>query len=316
MSAIESVKNNIIFGPINSRRFGMSLGIDLSPDSKQCNFDCLYCELSPAKTVDIQTDTIEVSQIIKELQKHLNTKIDVITLTANGEPTLYPYLNELIDEIDKIKNSTKTLILTNSATLADDKVFNTLLKLDKVKLSLDAISKHVFKKIDRPHKSIETDNIVKKVTEFSKIYNGELYIEILFVRGLNNTKEEIIKLNDALLDIKATRVDIGTIDRPPAYPVDGLEYKELYEISLMFDNKIPIHIASRTKAQPANSNYSFDEIINTLQMRPLTYDDINLLFNEESKKRLQILLENLKIIKKQVSNLDFLIPSPNLDKKP
>ena len=316
MSAIESVENNIIFGPINSRRFGMSLGIDLSPNTKQCNFDCLYCELSPAKTVDIQTDTIEVSQIIKELQKHLNTKIDVITLTANVEPTLYSYLGELIDEIEQIKNSTKTLILTNSATLTDDKVFNTLLKLDKVKLSLDAISKDIFKKIDRPHKSIETNDIVKKVTEFSKIYNGELYIEILFVRGLNNTKEEIKKLNDALLDIKATRVDIGTIDRPPAYPVNGLEYKELYDISLMFDNKIPIHIASRTKTQPTNSNYSFDEIINTLQMRPLTYDDINLLFDEESKKRLQILLENSKIIKKQVSNLEFLIPSSNLDKKP
>lgn len=96
-----------IFGPINSRRFGSSLGIDLSPALKQCNFDCLYCELAPSATTDKQIEVIEVSTIINELKTHLNDKIDVITLTANGEPTLYPYLDELIDEINKIKTPLK-----------------------------------------------------------------------------------------------------------------------------------------------------------------------------------------------------------------
>ncbi len=100
-----------IFGPINSRRFGNSLGIDLSPALKQCNFDCLYCELAPAITVDKQNHTIKVPQIIDELKQYLDEKIDVITITANGEPTLYPYLDDLVNEIDKIKNSTETLIL-------------------------------------------------------------------------------------------------------------------------------------------------------------------------------------------------------------
>ena len=144
-----------IFGPVNSRRFGSSLGIDLSPSTKQCNFDCLYCELAPSATMNTQINTVEVQTIINELKTHLNDKIDVITLTANGEPTLYPHLDTLIDEIDKIKNSTQTLILTNSATLVDNKVFNSLLKLDQVKLSLDAISEDIFKKIDRPHESIK-----------------------------------------------------------------------------------------------------------------------------------------------------------------
>ncbi len=306
---------NTIFGPINSRRFGSSLGIDLSPALKQCNFDCLYCELAPTPTVGVQSNTVEVKRVIDELKTHLSDKIDVITLTANGEPTLYPYLDTLIDEIDKIKGDTQTLILTNSATLIDEKVFNSLLKLDQVKLSLDAVSNDVFKKIDRPHVDIDVKTIVQKVQEFSKVYKGKLFIEILFVHGLNDTKEEIAKLNEVLLHVETTRIDLGTIDRPPAYPVVGISYKELRETSLLFDSSLPIHIASRVHAEPNNAEYSEDEILNTLDKRPLTMEDINLLFDEESKKRLQTLIKESKIQKKVVSNLEFLVPNANLKRK-
>jgi len=300
-----SAKNNIIFGPINSRRFGMSLGIDLSPSSKQCNFDCLYCELVPMATVDAQSEVVSVDAIIQALKKHLDDKIDVITLTANGEPTLYPYLNELIDEINKIKNNTQTLILTNSATLTDENVYNSLLKLDQVKLSLDAISSDVFKKIDRPHKSIHIEDIVNKVIAFSKEYKGKLFIEILFVHTLNDTPQEVKKLNDVLLRVNASRVDLGTIDRPPAYPVMGISYKELHDISLMFDKSIPIHIASRIHAEPNNAYYSEDEILNTLDKRPLTMEDINLLFDEPSKISLQNLIKQGLVKIKKLDNLEF-----------
>ena len=306
---------NIIFGPINSRRFGSSLGVDLSPGSKQCNFDCLYCELAPMATVDSQNNTVEVEKIINELKLHLNEKIDVITLTANGEPTLYPFLEELMDEIDKIKGSTQTLILTNSATLVNEKVFKTLLKLDQVKLSLDAVSSDVFKKIDRPHVSIQIENIVQKVIAFSKVYQGKLFIEILFVHGLNDTKEEVAKLNDVLKNIDCTRIDLGTIDRPPAYPVAGISYKELHDISLMFESNLPIHIASRIHAEPNNSSYTNDEIINTLDKRPLTHDDIDLLFDDDSKNRLKQLIKEQIIVTKSVGNLDFLVPHANLKRK-
>jgi len=305
----------IIFGPVNSRRFGTSLGIDLSPSAKQCNFDCLYCELAPTATVDKQTQVVEVNEIIKELKNHLSTKIDVITLTANGEPSLYPHLSQLIDEIDKIKNNTQTLILTNSAALVDEKVFNTLLKLDWVKLSLDAISSDIFKKIDRPHESIKIEEVVQKVQEFSKVYKGKLFIEILFVHGLNDTVEEVAKLNNILMTLNCTRIDLGTIDRPPAYPVMGISYKELHDISLMFNNSLPIHIASRVHAEPNNAYYSDDDILNTLDKRPLTMDDINLLFDEESKISLNRLMNEEQIVKKRVGNLEFLIPHANIKRK-
>ncbi len=293
----------------------MSLGIDLSPSIKQCNFDCLYCELAPSATIDTQIQTISVEEIINELQPHLNANIDVITLTANGEPTLYPHMDSLINAINDIKGSTETLILTNSATLVDETVFNSLLKLDQVKLSLDAISPDIFKKIDRPHESIKVEDIVEKVIAFSKVYSGKLFIEILFVHELNDTKEEVQKLNDILLHIKCQRIDLGTIDRPPAYPVVGISYKELHDISMVFDKSLPIHIASRIHAEPNNAAYSNEEILNTLDKRPLTQDDINLLLDEESKVRLTKLLEEDEVSIKTVGTLKFLVPTKNIKRK-
>ncbi|HSR73679.1 MAG TPA: hypothetical protein VLL31_02455, partial [Sulfurovum sp.] len=112
---------NIIFGPIHSRRFGKSLGVDLSPGKKQCNFDCLYCELDAAKTMDAYEEVVSIEEVTTALKTALSEHgdVDFITLTANGEPTLYPYLSELIDVINTFKGSTKTLILSNAANIDD-----------------------------------------------------------------------------------------------------------------------------------------------------------------------------------------------------
>jgi len=293
----------------------MSLGVDLSPAFKQCNFDCLYCELAPSATVDKQSDVVPVSKVISALKEHLHDKIDAITLTANGEPTLYPHLDELIREIDKIKGTTQTLILTNSATLVNPQTFQSLLHLDEVKLSLDAVSSDIFKKIDRPHESIDIEQIVAKVIEFSHLFQGKLYIEILFVHGLNDTKEEIKKLNAVLHKIEATRIDIGTIDRPPAYPVTGVSYKELHTIALAFDSELPIHIASRTHAEPNNSYHTKEDILNTLDKRPLTMEDMDILFDDASKKNLQELITSNAVKRNKVGTLTFYIPANNLQRK-
>jgi len=308
-------KNKIIFGPINSRRFGMSLGVDLSPSIKQCNFDCLYCELAPMQTVSMQSSVVEITDIVLELQEHLDTKIDVITFTANGEPTLYPHLEELIREVNLIKGDIKTLILTNSATLVDQNVFDTLLQLDQVKLSLDAVSPDVFKKIDRPHNSIKIEEVVQKVIHFSQTYKGKLFIEVLFVRTINDTKEELELLNNVLTQLQAYRIDLGTIDRPPAYPVEGISYGELFEISLKLDSSLPIHIASRVHAEPNNKYYSKEEIMNTLDKRPLTKEDIDLLFDDVTMKEFTSLLDDGEIVIKTVGNLEFYLPSKNEERK-
>ncbi len=291
---------NIIFGPINSRRFGKSLGIDLSPTKKQCNFDCLYCELEPAKTMDRYIDIISVDEIIKELTTALkiHKDIDVITITANGEPTLYPYLYELMVELNKIKGDIKTLILSNGSTIYKSKIQEALMLFDSVKLSLDCATDRCLKKLDRAYIGISIDNIKKGMLDFRKKYNKSLVIEILFVKNINNKIDEIVSLDKFLIKLNPTRIDIGTIDRPPAYKVESLSYEELRDISLQFSSELPIYIASRKKVISKPSFYTKEEIIDTIKKRPLTQDDIDVLFDKKSELILKELINSnqLKIV--------------------
>jgi wyosine [tRNA(Phe)-imidazoG37] synthetase (radical SAM superfamily) len=306
-----------IFGPVFSRRFGASLGIDLSSSGKQCNFDCLYCELAPAPAMAHQHTVTPVETIIADLKDTLSKhpSIDVITLTANGEPTMYPYLNALVEQIDTIKGNIQTLILSNSAYLSDPAVFETLLKLDQVKLSLDAATQPTFKKIDRPAEGIEISAIIDAIQHFSHTFKGKLFIEILFVKGVNDAPSEIEALNNVLQTIHCDRIDIGTIDRPPAYDVKSLYFQELFEISHCFDPSLPVHIVSRTHASAYPTSYSDDDILTTLDKRPLTAEDIDALFDTSSQKRFENLLRQGKIVQIERSNITFFIPAANIDRK-
>ena len=281
---------SLTFGPIPSRRFGMSLGIDLSPTSKQCNFDCLYCELKPAKTVNKQNSSPSVSDILKEVKNSLkqHPQINVITLTANGEPTLYPYLDELIIELTKIKGDAKTLILSNAGNIYNKTIQQTLTKLDIVKLSLDCISTNCFKKLDRINKEVSCNKILEGMIEFRKIYKKELITETLFVKNLNDNDNEIKLLNDALQQIKPNRVDIGTIDRPPAYDVHPISFSKLESIANKLKD-LPINITYKNRPHSIQS-YDKDEIINLLKMRPLTQEDIDNTFDNKSKNILKTLV--------------------------
>jgi len=299
--------NNIIFGPIHSRRFGKSLGVDLSPGLKQCNFDCLYCELAPAPTMDAYVDVVSVEEISTAIQKALqeHKDIDFITLTANGEPTLYPYLGELIDEINTFKGSTKTLILTNAANIDDVKIQDALCKLDEVKLSLDCATQKCLQKLDRSHSGIDVENIKAGMLNFKRKYKGPLIIEILIVKTLNDSVEEIAQINDFLLKLNPTRIDISSIDRPPAYAVQAVGYEELLNISHLFDSSLPVYIASRKKADMKASRYNDKEILDTLDKRPLTQEDIEALFDEDSQNRLENLLGKAKIKRVSTNGVEF-----------
>jgi wyosine [tRNA(Phe)-imidazoG37] synthetase (radical SAM superfamily) len=300
---------NIIFGPINSRRFGKSLGVDLSPTKKQCNFDCLYCELDPAKTVKEYDEVVSVEEIIdainRVLQEHQD--IDVLTITANGEPTLYPHLSELMDEINKIKGSIKTLILSNSAKISEPKTQEALMKFDSVKLSLDCATPRCLKRLDRSHNSITIESIKEGMLEFKQKFTNPLIIEILMVKGVNDSIAEIEALNSYLMKLNPTRVDLGTIDRPPAYSVKPLSYEELREATLFFDSSLPIYIATRKKVTSKPSSYSKYEILETIKKRPLTQDDIDVLFDKQSKRRVEEMLKSGQLRLSNSSGYNFFI---------
>jgi len=300
--------SSIIFGPIPSRRFGLSLGIDLSPKIKQCNFDCLYCELDGSSTVSKQSDDIlSVKNIISKLKDALkqHKNIDVITFTANGEPTLYPYLSDLIDEVDKLKGDKKTLILSNGANIYKKEIQNTLAKIDMVKLSLDCISSKCFKKLDRINSSVECDKIVPGMIEFRKEFKNQLILEILFVKDLNDTKEEVELLYQNIKNIKPNRVDIGTIVRPPAYAVKPVKYEFLESVANRFEN-LPVVITHKNKVKNLQS-FTKGEILNLLSRRPLTYEDIDNSFDKNSKDLLYDMIDKNLLSVVVNNNIEFVV---------
>ena len=299
----------IIFGPINSRRFGKSLGIDLSPSKKQCNFDCLYCELEPAKTMGAYEDVVSVDEVMEALNSVLaeHQDIDALTVTANGEPTLYPYLSKLMDKINRVKGGIKTLILSNASNINKPDIQEALMKFDTVKLSLDCATPRCLKRLDRANNGIDVENIKEGMLSFREKFSKLLIIEILMVKGINDTKEEIEALNEYLLKLKPTRIDIGTIDRPPAYPVEGLSYEAILKRSTWFDSTLPIYIAHRQKLSAKASSYSEEDILDTIKKRPLTAEDIDVLFDSPSKERLQLLVDKKKIKLETYGSYDFFV---------
>jgi wyosine [tRNA(Phe)-imidazoG37] synthetase (radical SAM superfamily) len=304
-----------IFGPINSRRFGLSLGVDLSPDTKRCNFDCLYCELGKAPTTssydcDNQNEAI-IEEITQSLQNHPN--IDVITITANGEPTLYPYLHDLLLKINQIKKEKKLLILSNASTINDPQIEDSLALCDIVKLSLDSALAKSFQKIDRADSSIVLEDIKEGITTFANKHKTKLIIEILFVKGVNDSDEDIQALSSFMQKINPSRIDIGTIDRPPAYKVDSLSNERLLAISEQFRGQ-NISIAYHKNSNIQQDSYSHSQILQLLSRRPLSSSDIDVLFDQQSKGRFFDLVAQNAIHATQNNHLTFYqrsIDDPN-----
>ncbi|MBE9835668.1 radical SAM protein [Campylobacter concisus] len=283
----------------------MSLGIDLSPKQKSCNFDCVYCELKGAKPVEEIENPPSVNEIISALKEALKVhqNIDVITLTANGEPTLYPHLKELIVKVNEIKGRAKTLILSNGSGARDQKICEALYGLDIVKFSLDSAVQSTFKKIDRNKSGIEVNELIKAMAKFRKEFKGELVLEILVVAGFNDKKEEFMALNEAINEIAPHRVDVGTIDRPPAYNVKGVDASRLEELASKIKG-VPVTIA---RAHKIEQKYEFNksEILAMLERRPQTTANVEENFSEHSKQILNKLLQDGVVYQTDVAGVKF-----------
>ncbi len=295
----------ILFGPVSSRRFGRSLGIDLSPSKKQCNFDCVYCELDPKKAQEKQDEIISIDKIISEVKVMLekNVEFDFLTLTANGEPSLYPYLNELILSLRSIAKDKKLLILSNGTAVLDEDKFNALLKLDVVKFSLDSAVTKTFYRIDRALKNIDLEKMIEKMADFRARFNGDLIMEILVVKDLNDNEEEFEALNQALKKIMPLRVDLSTIDRPPAYAVKKVSEEKLLELSKLIDST-PVLLAKR-HYEGEKLSFNEEELLKMLHLRSQSEIDIEVKFDEQSKTLLNQLIKEKKVKIKEIAGVKF-----------
>lgn len=273
-----SVEQKYIFGPVPSRRLGRSLGVDLVP-YKTCTFDCIYCDLgrTTRKTITRQS-YIPPEEIQGELELHLSVldkKSDFITLSGSGEPTLNTDIGEIIRRIKDI-TSTPVAILTNSSLLSSEEVRRDLSEADVVLPSLDAITPALFEYINRPVPSLGIEKIISGLIQFRKQYRGQIWLEILFCRGVNDGKKEIEKLKEVIERIKPDKIQLNTPVRPPAEDfVFPLTLGQLEEIRKTLGDKAEIIPEFTAPLEEKFNSIKDTEILNLIKRRPCTTEDIS-----------------------------------------
>ena len=206
-----------LFGPLPSRRLGNSLGVSPIPE-RTCNYSCIYCQLGRTTHMTRKRqEFFPLEDILTELRTYLQEgpPFDVISIVGEGEPTLYSRLGELIHGVKQCTDKPVTVI-TNGALLADPQVRQELLEADIVLPSLDAYNAEIFKKIDRPHGLLDFDAIQQGLIEFSHQYQGQLWIEIMLLAGINDDDYALDQFAAILKQIRYDRVYINTPVRPPA----------------------------------------------------------------------------------------------------
>lgn len=268
-----------IFGPVPSRRLGISLGVDLIPP-KTCSYNCIYCESGKTTNLTVERrEYVPLNDVLKELDGVLKThpRLDFVTYSGSGEPTLYSRISEVTRFVKENYPEYKTALLTNGSLFHDEKVRRDCLDIDVVIPSLDCAGETEFKKVDRPHHSLSAAVVNEGIAKFRTEYTGQIWLEIFIVPGINDTDEEIGRINAEIAKIRPDKIQLNTLDRPGAVdwirPADDIRMQEIAG-KLRHDN---IEIAGKPATRSSNKAYSgdiSDVILRTVRRRPCTLDDI------------------------------------------
>ena len=206
-----------VFGPIHSRRMGLSLGID-PVQNKVCTLDCVYCQLGATSRKTLERGVYAPAEAVLEEVRSViasGQKMDYITFSGTGEPTLNRDLGRMISQI-KTMSSVPVAVITNGTLLHLEDVRADLMQADLVVPSVDAISPQVFARLNRPHPGIDCARMLDGLATFSRTYTGRLWVEVMLVQGINDTCEELQALTNYLNRIDCEKIQINTVTRPPA----------------------------------------------------------------------------------------------------
>ncbi len=267
------------YGPVPSRRLGISLGADLIP-LKTCSFDCLYCQLGrggkKTATRRFYADLEKFKEELKTILKR-NKTIDYITISGSGEPTLHKDLDKIIKTIKKTsKNNYPVCVITNSSLLYRKAVRQELKEADLIIPSLDAATPTVFRKINRPHESISFAKVIKGLIALRKEYKGKIWLEIMFVGGVNDSLSQAEKFKSIIKKIKPDKVQLNTPIRPAGVKISLPKEKRLEKIKdiLSEDAEVIVTFAPQRKAFKDSRNLE-KKILRFLEVRPATLQDFS-----------------------------------------
>jgi wyosine [tRNA(Phe)-imidazoG37] synthetase (radical SAM superfamily) len=205
-----------LFGPVSSRRLGRSLGVDLVP-LKTCNYDCVYCECGKTNHVtDKRQEFVPTGEVMSELSHFLASSpaLDFITFAGSGEPTLSWGIGRVIRFLKDRFPAYRIAVLTNSSLLADPAVRTDLLQADVVLPTFSTAINETFQIMHRPLPGVDPRIILNGLLRFREEYQGEIWLEIFIIPGINTSDRELAGLRDAISVIHPDRVQLNTLDRP------------------------------------------------------------------------------------------------------
>lgn len=265
-----------VYGPVPSRRLGYSLGVDILP-YKTCTLDCVYCQLGPSPRTRLRRgDFVPVAAVLDEIEAAVASgkRIDTITFSGSGEPTLNRSLGRLIRGIKRFTKLPVT-VLTNGTLLYRRDVREALAAADVVVPSLDAATPALFRRVNRPHPRLTFDRLLEGLRLFRRDYKGRIWLEVMLVKGVNDSPAHIRRLKKIVDEIRPDRVDLTTPVRPPAEAwAAPLSAPELERIGREIG---PLAAAAKEFSQGAQTEKTGDvaaAVLSVAGRRPVTVADL------------------------------------------
>ncbi|WP_319409185.1 radical SAM protein [uncultured Desulfosarcina sp.] len=287
-----------LFGPVPSRRFGRSLGIDLTPH-KTCSLDCVFCQLGRTTRKTLERKAyVPTAAVIDEIDDWLQTDgdADYLTLSGSGEPSLHAEFGRVLAHLRG--QPIPSVLLTNGTLLSLPEVRDAAALAQVVKVSLSAWDQKSFEWVNRPHPQLDFGSFFEGLKQFRSVFGGQLWLEVFLLSGINAMAGDVKKIAALSRELKPDRIHLNTIARPPAEDfAAAVPRVRLEELAGLFDP--PAQIAAGFSSQRSKTIEANEEtILAMLKRRPCTIKHIEAAFGmhiNEVSKYLGVLLEKKQI---------------------
>jgi len=306
----------IAFGPVPSRRLGHSLGINNIPP-KDCSYSCVYCQLGRTLNMGAERkDFYKPEEIFKDVEKKVKDArknkepIDYLTFVPDGEPTLDVNLGR---EIELLKTlGIKIAVISNASLIWQEDVRDDLCRADWVSLKIDAISKDIWRRTNRPHKSLQLDKILLGIEEFSRIFRGELATETMLIQDVNDDIEEMRKVASFIAKIRNVKSYISIPTRPPAEKwVKAANEHTINKAYQLFQEK---SISTEYLIGYEGNAFAFtgnveEDLLSITSVHPMREEAVDEFLEKAkaSRKVIQKLLNENKLIETKYKNIKFYL---------
>ncbi|MFO7836886.1 MAG: radical SAM protein [Candidatus Thorarchaeota archaeon] len=312
------------YGPVPSRRLGQSIGINNIPP-KICSYSCVYCQLGP--TIHMQSERQKFyspDEVYRKVEDQVNKaqnkneRIDYLTFVPDGEPTLDANLGKEIDYVKRLGK--KVAVISNSSLISHEDVRKDLFAADWVSVKVDAASESMWRKVNRPHRQLNHDDILEGIMTFADEYDGALATETMLVTDLNDKTDEALRIAEFLSDVEPEESYVAIPTRPPAEPwarpPTERAINEVYQIFSEKLSHVEYLIGYEGNAFAFTGNFEQD-ILNITSVHPMREEGVDSLLSKagENWDTIHRLIDEEKLVEAKFEGNKFYMRALDRDYK-